>query len=145
MVLGRYTLESTENYSGGKVKTSRQKLKEKIEKLVKQQVKERDNYTCQHCGKANLEGANCHASHVIPVSASGRLQFDPLNLKALCYHCHLNWWHKNPLESGEWFRQTFPDRWEYLEKIKQEPKRPIKEFELEELYQKLKQKGGTND
>ncbi len=95
-------------------KTDRRKLKDKLEKLVKNFVRERDDYTCQKCRK-RVEGTNCHASHVIPVSRDGRLAFDPLNLKVLCFHDHINWWHKNPAASGPWFIETFPDRWEYLQ------------------------------
>ena len=94
-------------------KKSVTKLKKELMILVKTAIKIRDNYTCQYCG-LKVEGSNCHASHVIPVSAGNRLAFDPLNLKVLCYHHHINWFHKNPLESGEWFRTKFPERWEYL-------------------------------
>jgi 5-methylcytosine-specific restriction endonuclease McrA len=118
-----------------KKKTSKAILKKKLETLVKDYVKIRDNYTCQRCGK-KVEGTNCHASHVIPVSRSGRLQFDPLNMKVLCYHDHINWWHKHPVEAGQWFTDTFPDRWAYLEAIHKEPKRPIKEVELQEMIDK---------
>lgn len=93
---------------------SRSVLKKKLDKLVKDYVKQRDNYTCQRCNKI-VEGTNCHASHVLPVGSHANMQFDPLNMKVLCYHDHINWWHKNPLESGEWYRQTFPERWAYLE------------------------------
>jgi len=96
------------------LKTPKRKLKDKLEKLVKDYIKKRDGNICQKCGKF-VEGANCHASHVIPVSRDGRLAFDVLNLKVLCYHDHLNWWHKHPVESGEWFKEEFPERWEYLE------------------------------
>lgn len=89
------------------------KLKKKLEILVKDFVKIRDKNTCQHCGKY-VEGSDCHGSHVIPVSQGNQFRFDPLNLKVLCYHCHLNWWHKNPIEATAWFREKFPDRYEYL-------------------------------
>lgn len=36
-------------------------------------------------------------------------------MKVLCYHCHLHWWHKNPVEAGLWFQKTYPERWAYLE------------------------------
>jgi len=110
--------------------TKRKLLIKKLDKVVKDIIKQRDNYTCQHCGKY-LEKSNCHASHVIPVSAGHRLRWDKQNLKTMCYHCHLNWWHKNPVEAGEWFMSKFPDRWEYLQ-----ANRGIKKFttiELEEL------------
>jgi 5-methylcytosine-specific restriction endonuclease McrA len=90
------------------------KLKKRLMELMKAHVKRRDSYTCQKCGR-EVEGSNCHVSHVIPVSAGNALAFDPMNMKVLCYHCHLNWWHKNPVESGEWFRTKFSGRWEYLE------------------------------
>lgn len=89
------------------------KLKKELDKRVKNFVKERDDYTCQKCGKM-LEKSNCHGSHVIPVSAGNQFRFDPLNIKVLCFHDHLNWWHKHPIEAGEWFKETFPDRYEYL-------------------------------
>lgn len=118
-----------------KKKTPRQALKKRLELLVKEYVKKRDNYTCQRCGK-KVEGTNCHASHVIPVSRSGRLQFDPINMKVLCYHDHINWWHKHPVEAGKWFVDTFPERWEYLETVYKEGSKPIKQYELEELISK---------
>ncbi len=96
------------------MKTERRKLKDKLEKLVKDFVKKRDNNTCQKCGKV-VEGFNCHASHVIPVSGDGRLAFDELNIKVMCYHHHRNWWHLLPTESGEWFKEKFPERMAYLE------------------------------
>jgi len=95
-------------------KTPKWKIKKRLEKEVKQYVKERDNYTCQHCWKEWLSWHNCHASHVIPVSADGRLAFNPRNLKVLCYHCHMNWWHKNPVEAWQRYRDTFQENWEYL-------------------------------
>lgn len=96
------------------MKTDKRKIKDKLDKVVKEIVKIRDESTCQHCFKV-VSGSDCHGSHVIPVSRDGRLAFDPLNIKVLCYHCHLNWWHKHPVESGDWFTRTFPERWEYLE------------------------------
>ena len=97
-----------------KKKTEKRKLKDKLEKIVKQIVKIRDNYTCQKCGK-KVEGVNCHASHVIPVSRDGRLAYDVRNMKVMCYHCHINWFHKHPVEAGRWFTEKFPHRWTYLE------------------------------
>ena len=78
------------------------KLKKDLMKLVKASIKKRDNYTCQRCGK-QVEGSNCQASHIIPVSAGNALAFDEENIIVLCYHDHLNFWHKNPLLASEWF------------------------------------------
>lgn len=109
-------------------KSALQRQKIKTEVAVKKYIKTRDNYTCQWCGSF-LEGSNAHASHVIPVSAGNQFRYDPLNLKCLCYHCHLNLWHKNPVMAGEWFKGRFPERHRYLFS---QPKRTVK-FSLEEL------------
>lgn len=93
------------------------KLKKKIEDIIKIKAKERDNYTCQKCGK-QVHGLNAHASHVIPVSASQYLRLDIKNLKCLCYSCHFNWWHKHPIDASDWFKQKFPKRYQYLQQRK---------------------------
>lgn len=108
-------------------KTERQLACERLDKLVKQIVYIRDNNTCQHC-LVQVEGTNRHGSHVIPVSAGNKLRWDFINLKVLCFHCHMNWWHKNPVEAGEWFQKTFPDRWEYLQ-----ANRGIQQYKLHNL------------
>ena len=105
------------------VKTGRGKAKPKLkprgwyskrlDDIAKRFAKERDGYICQKTGE-KISGSNAHGSHVIPVSAGINLRWDLNNIKCLSYHYHLNWWHKNPLESSAWFKATFPDRWEYL-------------------------------
>lgn len=125
-----------------KVKTPTKKRKEsltaakkRLEILVKDYVKLRDNYTCQRCDKV-VEGSNCHASHVIPVSRSGYLQFEPLNMKVLCYHDHINWWHKHPIEAGQWYTEKFPERWEYLSNLQLQRLKPMK---LPEILEKIEE------
>jgi len=100
-------------------KTPRRKLKDKLERLVKDYVKQRDNNTCQYCGK-RVTGSDCHASHVIPVSRDGRLAYEPDNLKVLCMNHHLQGWHLHPIEFGKWFTDKFPERWEKISKMHQE-------------------------
>ena len=121
-----------------KKKSPRKKLKDKLEKVVKEIVKIRDNRTCQMCGKKDLTGANCHVSHVIPRSQSLLLMFDTLNLKQLCFHCHINLWHKNPIDSAKWFLDKFPERWAYLIE-KRKVRKPVKDFELLEMLEKRKE------
>lgn len=106
------------------------KIKEELDTIAKTLAKIRDNYTCQKCDKA-VEGTNCHGSHVIPVSAGNKLRWDLNNIKTLCYHDHINVWHKNPLEAAEWFKAKFPERDEYLEENK--GIRQFKRWELEEM------------
>ena len=116
----------------------------RVMSLAKKIVRLRDDYTCQYLidvepEKAKVSGSNCQCSHVIPVSADKRLQYDPLNMKILSYHWHLNWWHKNPVESGIWFKEKFPERWEYLQAKHKENqnKGTIHLSELEEIEKNL--------
>lgn len=98
-----------------------------LDKLSKDVVRQRDGNLCVRCGKW-VEGAGRHVSHVIPVSAGNKLRWEPLNMKIMCFHCHINWWHKNPMESAAWFAETFPDRWGYIQ-----ANRGIYKFSLQEL------------
>jgi len=113
----------------------RKQLIKQLDNLSKDVVRKRDGNICQHCGKF-VEGSNRHVSHVIPVSAGHKLRWEPLNMKVLCYRCHLSWWHKNPMRAYEWFSIKFPDRWEYLKE--QEGIRKFSLQELEDLAVELK-------
>lgn len=93
------------------------KLKKKCDELVKEIVSIRDKDICQKCGE-RVYGSNRQRSHVIPVSAGNKLAFDPINIKVLCFHDHMSWWHKNPIEASTWFREKFPERALYLEENK---------------------------
>ncbi len=119
-------------------RTKRKKLIDKLDGLCKDIIRERDKWTCQHCRKV-VSKSNAHCSHVIPRSRGNALRWVLENLKLLCYHCHINWWHKSPVESGQWFKDTFPVRWAYLESnLNQIVK--FTDNDLEELYKNLKQK-----
>jgi hypothetical protein len=74
-------------------------------------AKIRDNYTCQKCWKTK----DIHWSHIINEARDHRLACDPYNIKALCYTCHLQRWHKNPLEASDWFEEKRPWRREILQ------------------------------
>jgi 5-methylcytosine-specific restriction endonuclease McrA len=112
------------------------KLKDKLMTLVKNHAKQRDGYVDQRSGEL-LEGSNAHASHVIPVSQGNRLAFDPRNIKTLSMHNHLHWWHKNPTVAGQWYRDTFPDNWKYLESHMEDDVH-WKLFNWQEMYELAK-------
>lgn len=120
-------------------KGERSKIVAKLIWTAKQIVYIRDKNTCQHCGRL-VAGSNRQASHVHPVSGGSPLRWDPLNMKVLCHHCHLNWWHKNPIESAEWFKKTFPDRYEYIQANKHPRDMSVPELcdELVRLQSELK-------
>lgn len=110
------------------------KLKKKLMILTKTRIHIRDNNTCQWCGQM-VEGSNAHVSHVIPVSQGNALAFDETNMKILCYHCHMNKWHKRPLEATEWFKGKFPERYEYLESHKND----IVHWKLNDYIEKIEE------
>lgn len=39
--------------------------------------------------------------------------------------CHLNWWHKNPIEAAEWFKETYPDRYLKLKELSKQHLPPV--------------------
>ena len=116
-----------------KKETPRQILKAKLWEHCKRIIRARDENECQKCGKY-ISGSNAHTSHVIPKSYSLRMYYDILNLKLLCGNCHLRWWHKNPLDASEWFKEKFPKRWQYLmiRKIEVQSMGGVKLHDLEE-------------
>lgn len=117
-------------------KSVRQKLIKQLDDLSKAAVRKRDGNTCKRCGKW-VEGSARHVSHVIPVSAGHKLRWDINNMKVLCFHCHINWWHKNPMESAKWFESTFPDRWQYLQEMRGTYKFTL--TELEDMVKRFKE------
>lgn len=119
---------------------NRKGLIKQLDTLSKDIVRKRDGNNCQHCYKW-VEGSNRHCSHVIPVSAGNKLRWDPLNMKILCYHCHINWWHKNPLRAAEWFQETFPERWQYLQENEGTYKFSLQELENLIVKYKLQLQG----
>lgn len=49
-------------------------------------VFERDNYTCQICGKTLKDGVKLEVDHIIPVSRGGSDNLN--NLQTLCFDCN---------------------------------------------------------
>lgn len=99
-------------------KTSARKLKQKLDLLVKQFVHERDGDICLRCKKSRqlivLQAAHVHGKGKYP-----RLRFEPDNILSLCWQCHMEWAHKQPLEFTDWFRENWPNRNEKLHSMKQ--------------------------
>ena len=74
---------------------------------AKKQAKERDNWICQHCGK-RVEGMNAHGSHIYNEGTYRSMSADVDNILTFCYHCHIYWWHRNPIEASEFFNKKYP-------------------------------------
>lgn len=52
------------------------------------EVKERDNHTCQNCGKTNLSGCDEHAHHKLSWERYPELRYEVSNGVTLCRSCH---------------------------------------------------------
>lgn len=94
-------------------KTPKKRIQNRIEKELRTYCRLRDKNQCQKCDRY-VTGVSSQMSHVIGRGQNGRLKYDPQNVKILCPECH-RWWHANPPESGVWFREYFPQRWQYLQ------------------------------
>ena len=96
-------------------KISVSKWKDRLDKLVMQAVRLREKMICEKCGK-RVSGQDAQTSHVKPKGLYPMLRFDLLNVQLLCYHCHIYWWHKDPLEASVWFEGKYPTTAKELER-----------------------------
>lgn len=87
-------------------KTPKQRSKESLDGLLKQiLILQRGEY-CEHCGSTyRLQGA-----HIFPKGKYQKIRFMPLNLLILCFPCHPEWCHRNPVEFTRWLDEKFPGR-----------------------------------
>ena len=120
-------------------KSERRKLIIKLDETCAKIIKIRDEHHCQHCGKY-VTGSDAHCSHVLPKSLGYYVRWDLINLKLLCMHGHLHWWHKNPTEAGKWFREKFPHRMKYLDNLKPDPLKKWSMACLRDLLEELQEK-----
>lgn len=93
--------------------------RQKAVEIAKKLAKIRDKNICQKCGKL-CKGANAHGSHVYSEGAYPNISAEVDNIKCLCYRCHFQWWHKEPMDAKDWFAKKFPRRAKKLLKIKNE-------------------------
>jgi len=87
------------------------KQKKELDKLFSEVVRMRDNYTCQKCGTRNK---HVQCAHIFSRSNLS-VRYEPLNALTLCYYCHLNWCHRQPVEWTEWIQNYLgKDKWDTL-------------------------------
>ena len=99
------------------MKTPRKKIEKKLDDITRELVRKEFHNRCAWCGKP-IEGVNSQKSHIKSKGAYPHLKFDLQNMILLCYNCHIGKWHHEPTEAGVWFKKTFPERYRYLEKVK---------------------------
>lgn len=80
--------------------------KKTLNKLLHELVTLRDGSWCLRCKKTE----RLNLSHIYPKGKYRRLEYDPDNLKFLCFGCHLGWWHKNPIEAHVWLQTVIPKK-----------------------------------
>lgn len=120
-------------------KSNRKRLQKRLDNLCRDIIRLIYNNRCCRCGKY-VEGSDSHPCHVVAKgNGSNWRRFDLLNIFLGCMHCH-QWWHLNPIESGKWFAEKWPQRDRYLEKYKGGKPAEIKTSEMEELLVQYKQK-----
>jgi len=59
---------------------------------------------CLKCGTMQ----RLQMSHIYPKGRYRKLEFDPDNVKYLCWNCHFNFWHKEPILASEWLNTVIP-------------------------------------
>lgn len=97
-----------------------------LESLLRTACYTRDNWRCLRCrSKTN----QLNMSHIYPKGRYRSMRFELINVKALCAWCHMEFWHRNPAESGNWFRETYPDWYEEVKKMSQDANRPKFDYE----------------
>ena len=64
-------------------------------------VRERDEFTCRKCGRQDKRVECAH----IYSRKNRALRWEPTNATSLCYYCHLQWSHREPLEFAEWIKE----------------------------------------
>jgi len=70
-----------------------------------------ENQSCAVCGK-KFDKMDC--SHILSRNTAEHLRFDFYNTLPKCSRCHRWFWHENPLEAASWFKDHYPDRYDYL-------------------------------
>jgi hypothetical protein len=75
----------------------------------------REKGYCEWCGSTVNQ---LHCSHILSVGAHPNLRFDILNVCCHCSYCHRFKWHDNPLGGMEWFINKYPERFKYLQAVK---------------------------
>lgn len=73
----------------------------RLRKLLSEVVRLRDK-KCVRCGRS--EG-KLDCSHIFPKGRYPSMQFLLDNVKVLCFNCHRNFWHLNPVLANDWVRK----------------------------------------
>lgn len=97
--------------------------------IAKIKAKDRDNWTCLHCGRSKEQGYQMHGSHIYPEGVYLSMSAEVDNILTLCAKCHVGggaWknksipsWHEDPVYFADWYREKFPELYLKLRKMSQ--------------------------
>ena len=117
--------------------------RKKLVEKAKFEAKERDNWTCQYCGKTKLSGWAIHGSHILSEGAYPLMSVEPYNIIALCAICHQGGfskygigvskvpsWHGDPGIFMPWFESKWPGRIKELREMNEEKKKHLINWKL---------------
>jgi len=74
------------HYEGKSTKKRQSKNRVGISKKLRFEIYQRDNFTCQYCGKTKDDGVKLEIDHKIPVSKGGKTDYN--NLITSCHDCN---------------------------------------------------------
>jgi len=80
----------------------RGKLIKKVDALFRQVILKERLKRCEWCGRT----FRLQISHILPKGAYPRLRYFKPNVLLLCFPCHPERWHKNPLEAARFIEET---------------------------------------
>ena len=75
-----------------------------LDSLLHDIIVYRDGGVCKKCGRKG----SMQVSHIYSKSAINHqnMRYLPENCLSMCMHCHLHWWHKDPICAYEWYVQN---------------------------------------
>lgn len=114
----------------GELKNS-QKKKE-LDILASKACRLRDGYVCKKCGK---QQKSAQAAHIFTRS-NLNTRWDLSNLITMCYHCHIHWGHRNPVEFTEWVKEMVGI--EEFEELKKKSLKAVSSYLNDERYREIK-------
>ena len=105
----------------------RKTLKNKLDTVFSLKIRERGR--CERCG--TTERLQC--SHIFSRSNLS-VRWDEDNAFCLCSGCHIFWWHKNPIEAGEFTREKLGEEKYKILRAKAQAIKKWTDLELSQLY-----------